>query len=40
MSGKYLLDTNIVIGLFENDPAVIGKIEKTEEIFVPSVVIG
>nr|VFK01371.1 MAG: tRNA(fMet)-specific endonuclease VapC [Candidatus Kentron sp. LFY] len=40
MSGKYLLDTNIVIALFANDPAVVGKIEKTEEIFVPSVVIG
>jgi len=26
MSGKYLLDTNIVIALFANDPAVVGKI--------------
>jgi len=40
MSGKYLLDTNIVIALFANDPAVVGKIGKRDEVFVPAVVIG
>jgi tRNA(fMet)-specific endonuclease VapC len=40
MSGKYLLDTNIVIALFANDPAVVGKIGRTDDVFVPAVVIG
>nr|VFK12983.1 MAG: tRNA(fMet)-specific endonuclease VapC [Candidatus Kentron sp. LPFa]VFK16006.1 MAG: tRNA(fMet)-specific endonuclease VapC [Candidatus Kentron sp. LPFa]VFK29048.1 MAG: tRNA(fMet)-specific endonuclease VapC [Candidatus Kentron sp. LPFa] len=40
MSGKYLLDTNIVIALFASDAAVVGRIGKVENIFVPSVVIG
>nr|VFJ46231.1 MAG: tRNA(fMet)-specific endonuclease VapC [Candidatus Kentron sp. DK] len=40
MSGKYLLDTNIVIALFANDTVVVGKIGKVENIFIPSVVIG
>jgi tRNA(fMet)-specific endonuclease VapC len=40
MSGKYLLDTNIVIALFANDSAVVGKIGKAEDIFVPAAVIG
>lgn len=40
MSGKYLLDTNIVITLFANDPAVVGKIGKADDVFVPAVVIG
>ncbi|MCE7860706.1 MAG: type II toxin-antitoxin system VapC family toxin [Chloroflexi bacterium CFX2] len=40
MSGKYLLDTNIVIALFANDAAVVESLSKAEEIFVPSVVIG
>jgi len=40
MSGKYLLDTSIVMALFANDRAVIEQIEDAEEIFVPSIVIG
>ena len=40
MSGKYLLDTNIVIALFADDSALVGKIAKTEDIFVSAVVIG
>ena len=40
MSGKYLLDTNIVIALFSKDMGVIGELEKGGEIFIPSVVIG
>jgi tRNA(fMet)-specific endonuclease VapC len=40
MSGKYLLDTNIVIALFANDSAVMENLSKVEEIFIPSIVIG
>jgi len=40
MSGKCLLDTNIVIALFANETAVKDNLAKTEEVFVPSVVIG
>lgn len=42
MSGKdYLLDTNIVIGLFANESSVIQNIKSfTGSIFIPSIVIG
>jgi tRNA(fMet)-specific endonuclease VapC len=40
MSGRYLLDTNIVMALFANDSAVVEQIEDAEEIFVPSIVLG
>ncbi len=40
MSGKYLLDTNIVIALFAEDFSVQKHIAKAREIFIPSTVIG
>ena len=40
MSGKYLLDTNIVIALFAEDPSVKKHIAKATEIFIPATVIG
>ncbi|MDO8753876.1 MAG: type II toxin-antitoxin system VapC family toxin [Anaerolineales bacterium] len=40
MSGKCLLDTNIVIALFANETAVKENLAKTDEVFIPSVVIG
>lgn len=40
MSGKFLLDTNIVIGLFAGESIVKRHLEKAEEIFVPSIVLG
>ncbi len=40
MNGKYLFDTNIVIGLFANDPGIIARIPYAEEISVPCIVIG
>lgn len=40
MSGKYLLDTNIVIALFADDTSVKENLAKAEEVFIPSVVIG
>ena len=40
MSGKFLLDTSIVIALFANDSAVVEQIEDAEEVFIPSIVVG
>ncbi|MEP7134878.1 MAG: type II toxin-antitoxin system VapC family toxin [Chloroflexota bacterium] len=40
MSGKVLLDTNIVIALFADDASVKDNLSKTEEVFIPNVVIG
>ncbi len=40
MSGKFLLDTGIVLALFANDLAVVKQIEDAEEVFIPSIVIG
>jgi len=40
MSGKYLLDTNIVIALFAEDQYVQKHIAKVGEIFIPATVIG
>jgi tRNA(fMet)-specific endonuclease VapC len=40
MSGKCLLDTNIVIALFANDATIKEHLVKTDEVFIPSVVIG
>ena len=40
MNGKCLLDTNIVIALFADEAPVKDNLAKTEEVFIPSVVIG
>ena len=40
MSGRYLLDTAIVLALFANEPSVVAKIEAADELFVPSIVVG
>jgi len=40
MSGNYLLDTNIVIALFDKDENVMNNIERAELIYIPSIVIG
>jgi tRNA(fMet)-specific endonuclease VapC len=40
MSGKYLLDTNIIIALFANETSVKDNLAKAEEVFVPSIAIG
>jgi tRNA(fMet)-specific endonuclease VapC len=40
MSGRYLLDTNIVIALFANDGSVVEQVRGAGEVFIPSVVIG
>lgn len=40
MSGKYLLDTNIVIDIFHGDQLVLDRLALIRNIFVPSIVIG
>jgi tRNA(fMet)-specific endonuclease VapC len=40
MSGKFLLDTNIVIAIFANDLSVNKELAKADEVFIPSVVLG
>ncbi len=40
MSGRFLLDTSIVIALFADDLSVQEHLKKAEEVFVPSIVLG
>ena len=40
MTGRFLLDTNIVIAIFATDAAVKRGLEGADEVFVPSVVLG
>jgi len=40
MSGRCLLDTNIIIALFAGDTAVKDHLGKVDEVFVPSIAIG
>ena len=40
MSGRYLLDTNIIIALFADDVAVKNRLVQADEVFIPSIAIG
>lgn len=40
MSGRFLLDTNIVIGLFADDAAVKDSLAQADEVFSASIVVG
>lgn len=40
MNGKYLLDTNIVIAIFAGDPDVLEPLVQSNEVFLPTVVLG
>lgn len=40
MNGSYLLDTNIVIAIFANNPAVLSQLPAASQVFIPSVVLG
>ncbi|MBI1822325.1 MAG: type II toxin-antitoxin system VapC family toxin [Nitrospirae bacterium] len=40
MSGRYLLDTNIIIALFSEDPKIHKHITNPLEIFIPAIAIG
>lgn len=40
MSGRYLLDTNIIIALFANENVVKDRLAQANEVFLPTVAIG
>src|SRR5436190_24025785 len=40
MSGKYLLDTNIMIAIFAGDPDILERLIKPNKIFLPTIVLG
>jgi tRNA(fMet)-specific endonuclease VapC len=40
VSGRYLLDTNIVIALFAGDQSVLDHLKGVSEIYIPCIVIG
>jgi tRNA(fMet)-specific endonuclease VapC len=40
MSGRVLLDTNIVIAIFAEEPPALERLAAAEEVFVPVVVLG
>ena len=40
MSGRFLLDTNIVIALWANDESVTRQLGMASEVFIPSIVFG
>jgi tRNA(fMet)-specific endonuclease VapC len=39
-SGRFLLDTNIVIALLEGDDTVMFNLDRASEVFIPAVVVG
>ncbi len=39
-SGRFLLDTNIIIALLEGDEAVVSNLGQAPEVFVPAIVFG
>lgn len=40
MSGRYLLDTNIIIQLFKGDQTAVNHLTKADEVYVSSITIG
>ncbi len=40
MSGRYLLDTNIVIALFGQDEDIVARLAREPEVFLSAVVLG
>jgi len=40
MSGRYLLDTNVIIALFADEASVRDHLETAEEVAVPSIAMG
>ncbi len=40
MSGRHLLDTNIIVAIFRNDGEVKEQLASSVEVFVPSIAIG
>jgi tRNA(fMet)-specific endonuclease VapC len=39
-TGKFLLDTNVVIALLAGDQTVLAMLERAPEVFIPAIVIG
>jgi len=39
-NGRFLLDTNIVIALMEGDTELLASLDRAQEVFVPTVVLG
>ena len=39
-SGRFLLDTNIIIALFEGDQSVLSNLDRASEVFVPATALG
>lgn len=40
MSGRYLLDTNIIIALFASEASVMQSLAQADEVFIPSIALG
>ena len=40
MSGSFLLDTNIVIGLFAQEESIQARLSESDRVFLPSIVLG
>ncbi len=40
MSGRYLLDTNIIIALFEGEASIVNNLARADEVFIPSIALG
>jgi len=40
MSGRYLLDTSILIALFADETAIKEKLAQASEVFIPSIAVG
>jgi tRNA(fMet)-specific endonuclease VapC len=39
-SGKFLLDTNIVIALLEGDETVLEQLDRASDVFIPAIALG
>jgi tRNA(fMet)-specific endonuclease VapC len=40
VSGSFLLDTNIVIGLFAQEESIQARLSESDRVFLPSIVLG
>jgi len=40
LSGRFLLDTNIIIALFKEDVVVQKNLVEAEKVFIPAIVLG
>ncbi len=40
MSGRFLLDSNIVIAIFAGEAAVLARLDSAEEVYMPAIALG